>query len=119
MGVTGVQRIVVVGAGLAGVRAAEELRRGEFDGELVLIGDEPHLPYDRPPLSKEVVRGGTDDTTLRPREFFDEQRIELRLGVRARELDPATRTLALSDGQSVGFDELIIATGLRPRPLPG
>ncbi|AWH00114.1 FAD-dependent oxidoreductase [Rhodococcus ruber] len=119
MGVTGVQRIVVVGAGLAGVRAAEELRRGEFDGEIVLIGDEPHLPYDRPPLSKEVVRGGTDDTTLRPREFFDEQRIELRLGVRARELDPATRTLALSDGQSVGFDELIIATGLRPRPLPG
>ncbi|OOL30988.1 hypothetical protein GQ85_16450 [Rhodococcus rhodochrous] len=68
------------------MRAAEELRRGGFDGELVLIGDEPHLPYDRPPLSKDVVRGGTDDTTLRPREFFDDQRIELRLGVRAQAL---------------------------------
>ncbi|NGP08878.1 FAD-dependent oxidoreductase, partial [Rhodococcus sp. 14C212] len=111
--------IIVVGAGLAGVRAAEELRRGGFDGELVLIGDEPHLPYDRPPLSKDVVRGATDDTTLQPREFFDDQRIELRLGVRAQGLDAAARTLTLSDGQSVGFDELIVATGLRPRKLPG
>ncbi|PBC39484.1 FAD-dependent oxidoreductase [Rhodococcus sp. ACS1] len=111
------KRIVVVGAGLAGVRTAEELRRGGFDGELMVIGDEPHLPYDRPPLSKDFVRGENDDTTLRPRDFFDEQRIDLRLGVRAQTLDTANREVTLSDGTAVSFDELIVATGLRPRRL--
>lgn len=112
------KRIVVVGAGLAGVRTAEELRRGGFDGALMMIGDEPHPPYDRPPLSKDFLRGDNNDTTLRPRDFFDEQRIDLLLGVRAQTLDTANHTVTLSDGTAVSFDELIVATGLRPRRLP-
>jgi len=115
----GTGRVVVVGAGLAGVRTAEELRRAGFDGEIVLVGAEPHLPYDRPPLSKDVIRGEREDTTLRPREFFDEQRIDLRLGVAVESLDDAARTVALADGTSLGYDELVVATGLRPRRIPG
>ncbi len=113
------ERVVVVGAGLAAVRTAEELRRAGYEGELVLVGDETHLPYDRPPLSKEVLRGDRDDTTLRPSEFFGENRIELMLGAAARSVDTASRTLTLSDGTELGYDELVVATGLRPRRIPG
>ncbi|MGU3584728.1 NAD(P)/FAD-dependent oxidoreductase [Rhodococcus sp. C26F] len=113
------ERVVVVGAGLAAVRTAEELRRAGYEGELVLVGDETHLPYDRPPLSKEVLRGDRDDTTLRPSEFFGENRIELKLGAAARSVDTASRTLTLTDGIELGYDELVVATGLRPRRIPG
>ncbi|MFD6675085.1 NAD(P)/FAD-dependent oxidoreductase [Rhodococcus zopfii] len=115
----GTRKVVVVGAGLAGVRTAEELRRAGFDGEIVLVGAEEHLPYDRPPLSKDVIRGERENTTLRQREFFDEQRIDLRLGVAVESLDAAARTVVLVDGTSLGYDELIVATGLRPRRIPG
>ncbi|MGF7119751.1 NAD(P)/FAD-dependent oxidoreductase [Rhodococcus sp. BE178] len=111
--------VVIVGAGLAAVRAAEELRQSGYGGELVIVGDEPHLPYDRPPLSKEVVRGENDDTTLRPREFFDEQRIDLRLGAAATGLDRENRTVSLSDGTEIAYGDLVIATGLTPRRIPG
>ncbi|MFD6858874.1 NAD(P)/FAD-dependent oxidoreductase [Rhodococcus sp. NPDC060090] len=114
-----VDRIVVVGAGLAGVRTAEELRRAGFEGELVLVGDEEHLPYDRPPLSKDVLRGDRDDTTLRPQEFFEEQKIDLRLGSPAASVDTAAQTLTFADGTELSYDELVIATGLRPRRIPG
>ncbi|WP_138844018.1 NAD(P)/FAD-dependent oxidoreductase [Rhodococcus pyridinivorans] len=113
------ERVVIVGAGLAAVRTAEELRRAGYEGELVLVGDETHLPYDRPPLSKEVLRGDRDDTTLRPSEFFGDNRIELMLGAAARSVDTASRTLTLSDGTELGYDELVVATGLRPRRIPG
>ena len=111
--------IVIIGAGLAGLRTAEELRRAGYEGELVLVGEESRLPYDRPPLSKQFVRGETDDTTLRPAEFFDEKAIEVRLGAGATGVDTAARTVTLADGSTVEYDKLIIATGLRPRRIPG
>lgn len=111
--------IVIVGAGLAGLRTAEELRRAKYAGPLVLIGDEPRLPYDRPPLSKQFVRGETDDTTLRPGEFFAEKQIELRLGSEAVGVDTGRQRVLLADGSALDYAHLVIATGLRPRRLPG
>lgn len=111
--------VVIVGAGLAGLRTAEELRRAGYAGELVLIGDEAHPPYDRPPLSKQFVRGETDDTTLRPAEFFTEKQIDLRVNTTATGVDTETKTVALADGATLAYEQLIIATGLRPRRLPG
>ncbi|MFE3223285.1 NAD(P)/FAD-dependent oxidoreductase [Nocardia sp. NPDC059228] len=114
-----VEHVLIVGAGLAGLRTAEELRRGGYTGELTLLGDENRAPYDRPPLSKQYVRGEIDDTALRPAEFFTEQHIRLRLGVAATGVDTAARRVRLSDGSEAGYDALVIATGLRPRRIPG
>ncbi|MEU4598704.1 FAD-dependent oxidoreductase [Nocardia sp. NPDC023988] len=111
--------IVIVGAGLAGLRTAEELRRAGYEGGVLLVGDEARPPYDRPPLSKQFVRGETDDTTLRPPEFFAEKNIELRLGTAVARVDTAARTLTLADGDTIAYHQLVIATGLRPRRLPG
>jgi 3-phenylpropionate/trans-cinnamate dioxygenase ferredoxin reductase subunit len=112
--------IAVVGASLAGLRAVEALRREGFDGRLALIGAEPHLPYDRPPLSKQVLAGTleTGQLSLR-RESWDELGLDLRLGTRATGLDLAKRELALAGGERLGFDGLVIATGATPRRLPG
>nr|WP_296780122.1 FAD/NAD(P)-binding oxidoreductase [Rhodococcus sp. (in: high G+C Gram-positive bacteria)] len=110
--------IVIVGAGLAGLRTAQEVRKLGYDGEVILVGDEQHLPYDRPPLSKEVLRGEREDTTFENEEYFAEHKIELRLGSVAVSVDPATRSLHLADGTSVKYDDLVVATGLRPRRLP-
>ncbi|MGV9667249.1 NAD(P)/FAD-dependent oxidoreductase [Nocardia niigatensis] len=114
-----VEHVLIVGAGLAGLRTAEELRRGGYAGELTLLGDENRAPYDRPPLSKQYVRGEVDDTALRPAEFFTEHDIRLRLGVAATGVDTAARQVRLSDGSTAGYDALVIATGLRPRRIPG
>lgn len=114
-----VEHVLIVGAGLAGLRTAEELRKAGYEGELTLLGDENRAPYDRPPLSKQYVRGETDDTTLRPAEFFTEKRIDLRLGTTATGVDTGTREVTLADGSRLGYDRLIIATGLRPRRIPG
>ncbi len=115
------RRIVVVGASAAGLAAAETLRRDGFDGALTLIGDEPGVPYDRPPLSKQILRGDwqPDRIALRTPEALDALGLDLRLGVRATGLDLAERTVALSGGGSVAYDGLVIATGVRPRRLPG
>ncbi|MEV0081690.1 FAD-dependent oxidoreductase [Saccharopolyspora sp. NPDC050642] len=110
-------RIVIVGASLAGLRAAEQLREEGFAGSLTLIGDEPHEPYDRPPLSKQVLLGRSlpEDTGLPRRRAIDAQ---WRLGVAATGLDRDGRRVLLADGGEVGFDRLLIATGGRSRPWP-
>ncbi len=110
--------IVIVGGGLAAARIAEQLRRSDYSGRITIVSDEVHLPYDRPPLSKEVLRKEADDVALKPREWYDEQDITLRLGSAATGLDTAARTLTLADGTELGYDELVIATGLVPRRIP-
>ena len=110
--------IVIVGGGLAAARTAEQLRRSEYTGPITIVSDEDHLPYDRPPLSKEVLRAETDDVTLKPAEFYDEQNITMLLGKAARTVDVEAKTLTLVDGGLIAYDELIIATGLVPKRIP-
>lgn len=109
-------QIVIVGASLAGLRAAEALRDGGYVGRLVIVGDEPHRPYDRPPLSKQVALGGPARTTLPRARDID---ADWRLGTAATGLDLAARRVALSHGAPLGFDRLLIATGTRARPFAG
>jgi NADPH-dependent 2,4-dienoyl-CoA reductase/sulfur reductase-like enzyme len=110
--------IVIVGGGLAAARTAEQLRRSDYTGRITIVSDEVHLPYDRPPLSKEVLRKEVDDVALKPREWYDDNDITLRLGSAATGLDTAARTVTLTDGSVLGYDELVIATGLVPRRIP-
>ena len=113
--------VAVVGASLAGLRAAETLRAEGHSGAIVLIGAETHLPYDRPPLSKQFLAGtwGLERVLLRPAEKIAALGLELRLGHRAGGLDVEGHTLELDDGATVGFDGLVLATGSHPRLLPG
>lgn len=110
--------IVIVGGGLAAARTAEQLRRAEYAGPITIVSDEVHLPYDRPPLSKEVLRAEIDDTALKPREWYDDKGITLRLGAAATGVDTAAQTVTLADGSVLGYDDLVIATGLVPRRIP-
>ncbi|NBH09805.1 FAD-dependent oxidoreductase [Amycolatopsis sp. SID8362] len=115
------KRVAVVGASLAGVRAAQELRAQGYDGGIVLIGEEPHLPYDRPPLSKGFLAGTASAASLELLDAGDlaSLALDFRLGVRATALEPAARRVLLSDGGSVHADGVVIATGGRARTLPG
>ncbi len=108
---------MIVGGGLAAARTAEQLRRSEFAGTITIVSDEAHLPYDRPPLSKEVLRSETDDVTLKPAEFYAENNITMLLGNGASSVDTAVQTVTLADGTELSYDELIIATGLVPRRI--
>jgi 3-phenylpropionate/trans-cinnamate dioxygenase ferredoxin reductase component len=111
------KRIAVVGASLAGLRSVEALRRFGFAGEITLVGVEPYFPpYDRPPLSKEMLRGewGADKGQLR---VGEDLAVELRLGVSATSLNLEAREVTLSDDSAVGFDGLVVATGASPRRL--
>ncbi|KRE25450.1 pyridine nucleotide-disulfide oxidoreductase [Mycobacterium sp. Soil538] len=113
----GTSGVVIVGGGLAAARTAEQLRRAEYSGPITIVSDEDHLPYDRPPLSKEVLRAETDDVSLKPAEFYAEKDITLLLGNGARSVDTDAKTVTLADGSTLGYDELVIATGLVPKRI--
>ena len=110
---------VIVGAGMAGAKTAEALRTEGFEGPIVLIGDEPEAPYERPPLSKDFLRGELprDDTLVHPRGWYRDHAVELREGL-AVDVDTAARTVELDDGAFVRYDRLLLAPGAEPRPLP-
>lgn len=114
---------VVVGAGLAGLSAVSTLRSEGFDGRIVLVGAEPHLPYSRPPLSKSVLRGEDppEKALLRPPSWYVDHAIDLELGVAATSLGPVSRTVELGDGSRIAYDALLLATGgcARALPVPG
>ncbi|MGH8972494.1 MAG: NAD(P)/FAD-dependent oxidoreductase [Acidimicrobiia bacterium] len=114
------ERIVVVGGSLAGLSALEALRSSGYEGELVAIGAEATLPYDRPPLSKQVLQGTWDpeQAYLRDAGHYEPLGIDWHLGRRAASLDLDRRTVVLDDGEAVAFDGLVIATGATPRTLP-
>jgi NADPH-dependent 2,4-dienoyl-CoA reductase/sulfur reductase-like enzyme len=113
--------VVVVGASLAGLSALETLRQDGFEGELIAVGAEPALPYDRPPLSKQVLQGHwePDKIMLRDQSQYDGLGVTWHLGRRATGLDVAARTVTLDDGEPLVYDGLVIATGATPRQLPG
>jgi 3-phenylpropionate/trans-cinnamate dioxygenase ferredoxin reductase subunit len=110
---------VIVGAGLAGANAAAHLRKKGFDGRIVLVGEEGDRPYERPPLSKDYLRGAEEREKLdvQAAGFYAEQSIDLRTTARAIAIEPASREVVLDDGARIPFDRLLIATGALPRRL--
>ncbi|MQA78764.1 MAG: NAD(P)/FAD-dependent oxidoreductase [Streptosporangiales bacterium] len=114
------RRIVVVGASAAGLTAVETLRAEAFDGEITLVGAERRAPYDRPPLSKQVLSGtwAPSRTELRPEASYEELDLSMRLGRSAVGLDVRDRTVTLDDASRLEYDALLIATGVRPREIP-
>jgi 3-phenylpropionate/trans-cinnamate dioxygenase ferredoxin reductase subunit len=116
---TPAKKIVIVGAGLAGASAAMALRERGFDGRLTLVGQESHLPYNRPPLSKGLLTGKEDvaEILVHSREEFGAQAVELRLGTRVRKIDTASKQIELEEGERLGYYSLLIATGSRNRQL--
>ena len=113
--------LLIAGGGLAAQRCCETLRRLGFDGRIVVLCEEPSAPYDRPPLSKSVLIDEREPEGLafRPAAWYEEQDVELLLGVAAQELDLASSSVVLGDGRRLRFKDLLIATGSRPRRLPG
>jgi 3-phenylpropionate/trans-cinnamate dioxygenase ferredoxin reductase subunit len=112
--------VAIVGTGLGGFQVAAALREQHFSGRIVLVGDEPHAPYQRPPLSKAYLLGAMDEARLamRPAGFYQERQIELLTGKRAVAIDRTHRKLALDDESVIEYGHLVLATGARNRPLP-
>jgi 3-phenylpropionate/trans-cinnamate dioxygenase ferredoxin reductase component len=115
-----IDRIVIVGAGLAAARAVEALRKDGYEGSITILGDEPERPYLRPPLSKEYLRGETDreQVYVHAPTYYSEHRIDLRSGTVVRAIEPSSREVVLEGEERVAFDRLLLATGARPRMLP-
>ncbi len=113
----------IVGGGLAGAKAAEALRDKDFDGHIVMFAAEEHLPYERPPLSKEFLLGKKQfgEFTAASSAWYRDHHVELQLGTEVTAIDPGAHTVALPDGSTVRYDKLLLATGSRPRkpPIPG
>ena len=120
MDLTGASRIVVIGGGQAGAQALQSLRQGGYAGALTLVGDEPALPYQRPPLSKAYMKGEMTEERLyfRPASWYQDQDIETILSTPVKSIDRANRTVELAHGGHLDYDALVIATGSRPRVLP-
>src|SRR6185437_12826807 len=112
--------IVIVGGGLAGQRCAEALRRSGYEGPIRMVCAEPRSPYDRPPLSKQVLTGSVTAESLayRPAAWYEQHGVDLLLGIRATALRPAERRLSLCTGTALRYARLLIAIGSRPRTLP-
>ena len=110
---------VIEGASLAGAKAAEELRTCGFDGRIMLIGAEPERPYERPPLTKDYLRGESerDNAHVHPADFYPQQEIDLVAGVTVTAVDPGRSQVTLDDGRSLDYDRLLLATGAEPRRL--
>ncbi|NMH97003.1 FAD-dependent oxidoreductase [Pseudonocardia acidicola] len=113
------RRFVIVGGGVAGASAASTLRREGFDGEVLLVGDEPHLPYERPPLSKEWLAGTAPSPAVYPEQWYADNAVEPLTGTRVAGLDVTARRITLGDGRTVGYDAVLIATGGQARRIPG
>ena len=114
--------VVIVGAGHGGAQVAVMLRTQKFEGSIAIIGDEPELPYERPPLSKEYFAGEKEfeRIQLRPAKYWDEREVTMRLGQRVVSVDPAGHTVTTADGETIGYGKLVWATGgPRPRALAG
>ena len=118
-GLMGDSVVAIVGAGQAGFQTASSLRQEGFAGRVLLIGDEPALPYQRPPLSKSYLAGdsGLDELWLRPRSFYEKERIELVTGETVTQIDRQGRRLRLGSGGEIACDHIVLATGARFRPL--
>ena len=110
---------LIVGASLAGAKAAEELRAQGFDGRVTLIGAEPERPYERPPLTKDYLRGESEraQAYVHPDDFYAQQEIELETGTQVTAIEPGTSRVRLGDGRELGYDRLLLATGAQPRRL--
>ena len=110
---------IIVGGGLAGAIAAQTLREEGFDGRITLLGEEPHRPYERPPLSKDYLQGKADRESIfaHPEGWYADHAVELRLGTAVTSLDPALRTVTTATGVQLGYDKLLLTTGSTPRRL--
>ncbi len=112
--------LVIVGTGVAALRVAQTVRQEGYEGPVLLVGSEPHLPYDRPPLSKQVLGGqlGFESTQYHPASYFADLDIEIVTGVIAVRLDPTSQRVHLQDGTVLPYRVAVVATGARPRRLP-